>query len=364
MLEFREKLVSEVSACTCDRCGRRMTPGDPDSEWHERVSIAYRGGFDSIFGDGRAIRIDLCQHCVRDTLGSWLKVESGNDDNINPSSASFPLSALRDCIRHVDEAMSVEAMNAAIGDGVFAPMIGDSSSDADLPPVERKPHCNYRVIEYEEAGETWRELREVHCVSDRGFGYSDTCACVRWRPEEGEHTAESILDHMRAALARPVLQLSGSRQESDRRWLSAERLADPVRQPTCSRTEMEADAMAAVLDGRPWLTARAVGKQHNPGAAIPPAVAIRWKQEGKIFSIDLGRETLYPAYIFDEFGNPFPEVAEILKLFSDYSPFRIASWFESTNGMLHGKRPRERLATDPSAVVEAARDHTEGSVHG
>ncbi|SIT48934.1 conserved hypothetical protein [Paraburkholderia piptadeniae] len=56
----------EVSGCTCDRCGRRMTPDDTDWEWHERVSIAYHGGFHSIFGDGWAIRIDLCQHCVRD----------------------------------------------------------------------------------------------------------------------------------------------------------------------------------------------------------------------------------------------------------------------------------------------------------
>ncbi|MFM0528914.1 hypothetical protein PQR11_28490 [Paraburkholderia strydomiana] len=363
MLEFRERLVPEVSACTCDRCGRRMTPGDPDSEWHERVSIAYRGGFNSIFGDGQAIRIDLCQHCVRDTLGPWLTVESGNDD-INPSSDSFPLSALRGCIRHADEAVSVEAMNAAIADGMTPPMVGHPSSDADRTSRERKSHRDYRVIEYEEAGEIWRELREVDYISDRGFGCSDTGACVRWTPEEGEQAAESILDRMRAAMASPVLQLSGSRRESDRRWLGAERLADPVRQLTSSRAEMEAEAIAAVFDGTTWLTALGVDRQHNRHAAIPEAVAIHWKQEGKIFSIDLARETLYPAYIFDELGSPIPEVAEILKLFSDYTPFRIASWFESTNGMLHGKRPRERLATDPSAVVEAARDHAAGPVHG
>jgi hypothetical protein len=364
MLEFRERLVPEVSACTCDRCGRRMTPDDPDSEWHERLSIEYRGGFHSIFGDGQAIRIDLCQHCLWDTLGPWLKVESGNDDNINPSSDSFPLSALRGCIRHADEAVSVEAVNAAIDDGVAPPMVGDPSSDADRTSREPKSHWDYRLIEYHEVGEIWRELREVHYISDRGFGWSDTGACVRWTPEEGEQAAESILDRMRAAVARPVLQLSGSRQESDRRWLGADRLADSIRQPGSLRADMETESIAAVLDGTSWLTALAVGKQHNPGAAIPRAVAIRWKQEGKIFSIDLARETLYPAYIFDELGNPIPEVAEILKLFADYTPFRIASWFESTNGMLHGKRPRERLATDPSAVVETARDHVEGTVHG
>jgi hypothetical protein len=341
-----------------------MTPGDPDPEWHERLSIAYSGGFHSIFGDGHAIRIDLCQHCVQDTLGPWLKIESGKDDNINPSSDSFPLSALRGCIRHADERVSVEAMNAAIVDGATTPMIGAPSSDADGTVRERESHWDYQVIEYEEAGEIWRELREVPCTSDRGLGYSDTGACVRWTRKEGGQAAESILDRMRAALARPVLQLSGLRQESDRRWLGADRLADPIRHPASLRADMETESIAAVLDGATWLTALAVGKRHNPDAAFPRAVAIHWQQDGKIFSIDLARATLYPAYIFDEFGSPIPEVAEILKLFSDYTPFRIASWFESTNGRLHGKRPRERLATDPSAVVEAARDHAEGPVHG
>jgi hypothetical protein len=47
-----------------------------------------------------------------------------------------------------------------------------------------------------------------------------------------------------------------------------------------------------------------------------------------------------------------------------YQPFRIASWFESTNSMLRGKRPREVLASDPAVVVAAAKDHIVGAVHG
>jgi hypothetical protein len=74
MLEYREKTVREVSACTCDRCGRRMTPEDGDGEWYEKVALGWQSGFDSIFGDGNTISIDLCQHCVKETLGSWLRV--------------------------------------------------------------------------------------------------------------------------------------------------------------------------------------------------------------------------------------------------------------------------------------------------
>jgi hypothetical protein len=46
VLEYKEKTVLEVAACTCDRCRRHMTADDLD--WYERVSLAYRGGFGSI----------------------------------------------------------------------------------------------------------------------------------------------------------------------------------------------------------------------------------------------------------------------------------------------------------------------------
>jgi hypothetical protein len=77
MLEYRDRVVQEVAACTCDRCQRHMTPDDYD--WHEKLSIAYRGGFGSIFGDGRDISIDLCQQCVKETLGAWLRITSDDD---------------------------------------------------------------------------------------------------------------------------------------------------------------------------------------------------------------------------------------------------------------------------------------------
>ena len=74
MLEYQDKVVQEVAACTCDRCQKRMTRDDYDSGWHERVSLWFRGGFGSIFGDGNEVSVDLCQQCVQDTLGAWLRV--------------------------------------------------------------------------------------------------------------------------------------------------------------------------------------------------------------------------------------------------------------------------------------------------
>ncbi|MEX3856480.1 hypothetical protein AB3X94_20875 [Paraburkholderia sp. BR10923] len=128
------------------------------------------------------------------------------------------------------------------------------------------------------------------------------------------------------------------------------------------RDGMEAKAAQAVLNGTNWLTAQTVGKRESAGASTE--AADQWQAEGKVFAIEWAGETLYPGYVFDVLGNPIPEMVEILKVFKGYTPLRIASWFESTNSMLHGKRPREVIASAPSAVLEAARDHVAGQVHG
>ncbi|MCX5538084.1 hypothetical protein M3A49_00975 [Paraburkholderia sp. CNPSo 3076] len=109
-------------------------------------------------------------------------------------------------------------------------------------------------------------------------------------------------------------------------------------------------AVEAVLNGTHWLTS-------------PPLVQ-SWQTEGRVFAIERAGQNLYPRYIFDELGNPIAEVAEVLKVFEGHKPFRIASWFESANSLLRGRRPREVPATNAAAVVDAAKDHVVGPVHG
>jgi hypothetical protein len=78
MREYRPRTVQELAACTCDRCQRRLTPNEP-GEWQERLSIDQSCGFDSVFGDGNTIGLDLCQHCVREVLGQWLRITSPSE---------------------------------------------------------------------------------------------------------------------------------------------------------------------------------------------------------------------------------------------------------------------------------------------
>lgn len=72
MLEYRTVTASEIASCICDRCGRRLTP--TDMEWHEKLSLSFTGGYTSVFGDGSRVSIDLCQQCIKEVLGAWLRI--------------------------------------------------------------------------------------------------------------------------------------------------------------------------------------------------------------------------------------------------------------------------------------------------
>ena len=56
----------------CDKCGKRITPDDW-IDWQEALQIRFTGGFGSVFGDEMSFRCDLCQHCVKDVLGEYIK---------------------------------------------------------------------------------------------------------------------------------------------------------------------------------------------------------------------------------------------------------------------------------------------------
>ena len=63
---------SFVKQLRCDRCNRVAEDGE--SEFCEFTSIEYKAGYGSILGDENLIEIDLCQHCLKETLGPWLRI--------------------------------------------------------------------------------------------------------------------------------------------------------------------------------------------------------------------------------------------------------------------------------------------------
>jgi hypothetical protein len=138
----------------------------------------------------------------------------------------------------------------------------------------------------------------------------------------------------------------------------------PLRALDAERSALEQRAIAAVFSGAEWLTAEQVGRLRDPGAKNPHGAVNRWRTEGKLFALPKGGVLYYPRYAFDEVMEPRPVLAQVIALLHHYSPYRVASWFESTNGHLGGRRPREALAADAQAVIAAARAHAAGPVHG
>lgn len=61
--------VNVVNQIKCDRCGK-VTDRDNDVlDFHAMTSIDFHAGYASIFGDGNRVEIDLCEPCLKDTLG-------------------------------------------------------------------------------------------------------------------------------------------------------------------------------------------------------------------------------------------------------------------------------------------------------
>ena len=76
MKKFEEITAKSVSALTCDCCGRESIVGIDDYEVQEFVSVDFVGGYQSVFGDGKHVFLDICQHCLKEKLGPWLKLQS------------------------------------------------------------------------------------------------------------------------------------------------------------------------------------------------------------------------------------------------------------------------------------------------
>jgi hypothetical protein len=79
--------ASVVSQIKCDRCGRIAERDDLD--FHAMTSISFSAGYASIFGDGNRIEIDLCEPCLKDALGEWLRVRPPYEPSLPTMLAAF-----------------------------------------------------------------------------------------------------------------------------------------------------------------------------------------------------------------------------------------------------------------------------------
>ncbi|WP_151102999.1 hypothetical protein [Salmonella enterica] len=92
MQHFTPEKTLSLSAKTCDRCRRRAEKDD--LEFQEFLTIDHRAGYGSVFGDGGRLRLDLCQHCVKEILGQWLTQREEFDKGIQALNAFFERAGL------------------------------------------------------------------------------------------------------------------------------------------------------------------------------------------------------------------------------------------------------------------------------
>lgn len=84
MKTVRIESVEVVNELCCDRCGQRAMRSDP--AFQEFTSIDHLGGYDSIFGDGTRLQVDLCQGCLGELVGPWLRLTPPDGDKASTGS--------------------------------------------------------------------------------------------------------------------------------------------------------------------------------------------------------------------------------------------------------------------------------------
>jgi len=105
------------------------------------------------------------------------------------------------------------------------------------------------------------------------------------------------------------------------------------------------------------LTSAQVAELRGSTAGNRAAIASRWKSERRIFPVRYQKSELYPAFQFDEDGEPRPVIRRVLEAVGGRDGWALALWFTAANGWLDDKRPVDLLdeAEREDEIVEAAR---------
>jgi antitoxin CcdA len=150
----------------CDRCGCLTELGEV--EFHESVSIDVKAGYGSIFGDGNAVQIDLCQHCFKQTLGRWLRV-------VEPEQHAHSLErylSLFDPDRHGGEFPTAADAGLMVPEDLPVqerpPLDVDQAETVDLFPTQAQPRQNWTEFEQMDA-DAQAVLAAIEVRNDQGI---------------------------------------------------------------------------------------------------------------------------------------------------------------------------------------------------
>ena len=133
----------------------------------------------------------------------------------------------------------------------------------------------------------------------------------------------------------------------------------PAEEPSAAeiaQLRRNAEARKAFFAEFGALTSKQVAELVGSRATNRAALANRWKAQNRIFAIEAGGQSLFPAFQFAEDGQARPVVAEVLAALGPRAKgWQTALWFTGANGWLGAKRPVDLLESAPEAVAAAAR---------
>ena len=65
--------MESLERLKCDVCGKEFDRDGSILEFQEFVEIRFRGGYGSVFGDDDDFECDICQHCLKEKLGAFIR---------------------------------------------------------------------------------------------------------------------------------------------------------------------------------------------------------------------------------------------------------------------------------------------------
>ena len=139
----------------------------------------------------------------------------------------------------------------------------------------------------------------------------------------------------------------------------------PATQVRDIEARMQARLREALLSSGDYVPASKIAQWADFSASNPSAQPSKWKHAGRIFAIQDKGVDLYPAFALDESFRPRKAMKTVLDVFAgSKSSLALAAWFQSVNGRLKGRAPKDMLANQPDLVIEAAQIEAAGSLHG
>lgn len=75
-IESKVSIVDVPVSLVCDKCKREYFYDNIEDrlEIQEFVKLDLTGGYNSVWGDGAIVLLDLCQRCSKAVFGEWVRV--------------------------------------------------------------------------------------------------------------------------------------------------------------------------------------------------------------------------------------------------------------------------------------------------